>query len=251
MKPMNGVVEGIVTAVKEGEVKVKYPWLHEDEGEEKESDWIRIATSMAGKDKGTFFMPEIDDEVLIAFTHGKFNSPYIVGFLWNGKDKTPEKNTKKRVIKTKSGHIVEFDDNSGVEKITIKSQGKHKVELDDTSPGKINIESKGKHKITLDDTIPGNITIESQGKNKVVLNDTPPGSITISTGIPGSSISVNTSTGMVMIDCLNAIVMAKTNVTVQAPQTIFTGIVQTQLLQSQAVISAAYNPLVPGNLFGL
>jgi uncharacterized protein involved in type VI secretion and phage assembly len=231
MKPMNGVVEGIVTAVKEGEVKVKYPWLHEEEGEEKESDWIRIATSMAGNDRGTFFMPELEDEVLVAFKHGDFNSPYIIGFLWNGKDKTPEKDTKKRKIKTKSGHIVEFDDNTAVEKITIQSKSKHKIELNDKFPGRI--------------------TIESAGKQKIEINDTPPGSITITTNNPGASININTSTGMVKIDCLNAMVMAKTNVTVQAPLTTFTGIVQTQLLQSQAVISSAYNPLVPGNLFGL
>jgi uncharacterized protein involved in type VI secretion and phage assembly len=231
MKQMNGVVEAIVTAVKEGEVKVKYPWLHEEEGEEKESDWIRIATAMAGNDKGTFFMPELKDEVLVAFKHGDFNSPYIVGFLWNGKDKTPEQDTKKRKIKTKSGHIVEFDDNTGVEKITIESQGKHKIELNDIPPGKI--------------------TIESKGKQKIEINDTPPGSITITTNNPGSSISINTATGMVMVDCLNAIITAKTNVAVQAPLTIFNGMVQTQLLLSQAVVSSAYNPLVPGNLFGL
>ena len=126
MKPMNGVVIGIVTSVKEGEVKVKYPWLHEDE--EKNSNWIRIATTMAGNDRGTFFMPELDDEVLVAFEQGSFNHPYIVGFLWNGKDKPPEKDTKKRMIKTKSGLKITFDDNSAEieidagRKITINSQ---------------------------------------------------------------------------------------------------------------------------------
>lgn len=126
MKSMNGVVIGIVTAVKEGEVKVKYPWLQEDD--EEQSDWIRIATAMAGKDKGTFFMPELDDEVLVVFEQGSFNHPYIVGFLWNGKDKPPEKDTKKRMIKTKSGLKITFDDNSAEieidagRKISINSQ---------------------------------------------------------------------------------------------------------------------------------
>jgi uncharacterized protein involved in type VI secretion and phage assembly len=128
MMLMNGVVVGIVTKVRAGEVTVKYPWLHEKDEEEKESDWIRIATAMTGDDRGTFFMPEAEDEVLVAFEQGDFNHPYIVGFLWNGKDKPPENDTNIRMIKTKSGLKITFDDSSaeieidGGRKITINKQ---------------------------------------------------------------------------------------------------------------------------------
>ena len=91
MKPINGVVTGIVTAVGAGKVKLKFPWLHESDGGERESNWARIATAMAGNDRGTFLMPEVGDEVIVAFEKGSFDHPYVIGFLWNGKDKPPKK----------------------------------------------------------------------------------------------------------------------------------------------------------------
>jgi phage baseplate assembly protein V len=125
---INGVVVGIVTNVRKGAVKVKFPWLHEEDADEKESNWARVATAMAGNDMGTFLMPEVGDEVLVAFDHGDFNSPYVIGSLWNGKDKPPEDDCKKRVIKTKSGLKITFDDNTaeieidGGRKISINGQ---------------------------------------------------------------------------------------------------------------------------------
>lgn len=160
MKMMNGVVIGTVTAIKEGEVKIKFPWLHENEGEEKESNWVRIATAMAGKNKGTFFMPDIDDEVLVAFEQGDFNHPYIIGFLWNGKDKTPETDIKKSVIRTKSGHKIELHDNPGAEKIVIKSQGDQSIEIEDFPGGKITLKTKMGNSITIDETL-GEIHLEA------------------------------------------------------------------------------------------
>lgn len=158
MKPINGVVIGIVTQVRPGEVKLKFPWLHESEDEEKESNWARIATAMAGNDRGTFLMPEVDDEVLVAFEKGSFEHPYVIGFPWNGKDKPPADDTQKRTIKTKSGHVVTFNDNPGSEGITIESQGGQKVELKDTPTGSISIETSIGNKIEFND-MGGSITL--------------------------------------------------------------------------------------------
>jgi uncharacterized protein involved in type VI secretion and phage assembly len=128
MSKTNGVVIGLVTQVNDnGTVKVKFPWLPD----EPETDWIRIATAMAGNDRGTFFMPEQKDEVLVAFEHGTTNKPYVVGFLWNGKDRPPENSKNTRRIKTKSGHTIEFNDNPGQKKIVVESKGKLKITLDD------------------------------------------------------------------------------------------------------------------------
>jgi uncharacterized protein involved in type VI secretion and phage assembly len=218
MKDINGVVEAVVTAVKEGEVKVEYTCLNDIEGEEKQSDWIRIATAMAGKDKGTFFMPELKDEVLVAFRNGKFNSPYIVGFLWNGKDKTPEKNVKTRMIKTKSGHKIEFNDNTGKEKILVKSQGNQEIELNDIPAGKITVKTKMGNSIVIDDTS-GSITITA--KTSLSIN-APTISLTGSTSISLISPSITLGTGAVITPA--AISLTAPTVGITAPtQAVITG----------------------------
>jgi len=134
-----GVVTAIVTNNKDdesmGRVKVTYPWLAEDD----ESHWARIATMMAGNGRGTYFIPEIDDEVLVAFEHGDIHYPYIIGSLWNGKDKVHENNddgeNNLRVIKSRCGHKIIFDDTDGNEIITI---------IDHTEARKIVIDSNDK-----------------------------------------------------------------------------------------------------------
>lgn len=101
-----GVTIAVVTNIKDpdgvGRIKVKFPWLS---GED-ESAWARVLTPMAGEDRGFYFLPEVDDEVLVAFEHGDIAFPYILGSLWNGKDKPPLKNddgkNNKRMIKSRS-----------------------------------------------------------------------------------------------------------------------------------------------------
>ena len=86
-----GVVVGVVTNNQDpeelGRVKVKFPWLSDAD----ESDWARIATPMAGNEKGIYFLPEVDDEVLVVFEHGDLRFPYIIGALWNGQAPPPRK----------------------------------------------------------------------------------------------------------------------------------------------------------------
>jgi uncharacterized protein involved in type VI secretion and phage assembly len=91
----SSLVIGIVTNNKElekggaepkvGRVKVKYPGL----GDNIESAWARVAVPHAGKDRGIFFMPQVDDEVVIAFEHGDTRRPIVIGSLFNGRDKPP------------------------------------------------------------------------------------------------------------------------------------------------------------------
>src|SRR5262245_16193614 len=118
-----GVVSGIVTNNQDpdklGRVKVRFPWLSESD----ESWWARVATPMAGKDRGAYFLPEVDDEVLVAFEHGQVDHPFVIGCLWNGKDDAPESNAdgenNHRTIKSRSGHVLRFNDKSGSETIEI------------------------------------------------------------------------------------------------------------------------------------
>ena len=122
-----GVTVGVVTNNQDpaglGRVKVKFPWLSDQD----ESHWARVLTPMAGNDRGLYFLPEVDDEVLVAFEHGLVEFPYILGALWNGKDKAPESNADgkndRRTIKSRSGHLIRLDDSNGKEKIEIIASG--------------------------------------------------------------------------------------------------------------------------------
>jgi phage protein D len=156
-----GVLPGIVTNVKDPEnmarVKVKFPTIMDT----LESAWARLATPMAGKERGIEFLPEVNDEVLVAFEYNDINRPYIIGSLWNGEDKPPETNSNvvgsdgkvnKRVIKSRSGHVITLDDTAKGEKITIIDKAGQKIIMD-SSGGKEKIEvidKTGKSKILMD-----------------------------------------------------------------------------------------------------
>lgn len=169
-----GVVVGIVTNNQDdsgqGRVKVKFPWLSDSD----ESNWARIAAPMAGKGMGVYFLPEVDDEVLVVFEHGRVDSPYVIGALWNGKEAPPADNSdgknNLRVLKSRSGHTITLDDTDGSEKITI-TDGKSSVVLDAaqksisiTSGGDLTIKAKGKLALEAD----GDITVKG---SSVSLND--------------------------------------------------------------------------------
>jgi len=164
-----GVVVGIVTnnqdPEKLGRVKVKYPWLSDSE----ESHWARMATLMAGKDRGSFYLPEVDDEVLLAFEHGDVRFPYVIGMLWNGKD-TPrydngDGKNDQRVITSRSGHEFIFDDNDQKGKVVIHTKKNHIITLDDsTGSEKISIVDKtGSNSVEIDST-QNSIAIKSTTK---------------------------------------------------------------------------------------
>ena len=130
-----GVVVGIVTRNDDeeglGRVKVSLPML----GEGAESGWCRLATLYAGEGRGSYFVPEVGDEVMIAFEHGDVNFPYVLGSLWSLPAKPPVENPDKdnniKRLRTRSGHTVTFDDTDGKEKIEIvDASGKNRIVLD-------------------------------------------------------------------------------------------------------------------------
>jgi Rhs element Vgr protein len=173
-----------------GRVKLKMPWLNN----EVETDWVRVLSPNAGNGRGFFFVPEINDEVLIAFENGDIKRPYVLGGLYNGQDAAPltasqyhaEGSTKKRVLKSRSGHTLEFDDTSNAEVVTLRSKSGHQLVMDDSSEPKIVLKDKtGTLKITFDSQSkkiiidanatggmdlksPGKITIKSSGSDVVI-----------------------------------------------------------------------------------
>ncbi|HEX7242067.1 MAG TPA: phage baseplate assembly protein V [Longimicrobiaceae bacterium] len=155
-----GVSTGIVTnnqdPEKLGRVKVKFPWLSDDQ----ESPWARVAVPMAGDGRGTWLLPEVGDEVLVAFERGDPGFPYVVGALWNKNAPPPETNedgaNDRRVLRSRSGHVVRLDDKDGEEKIEI---------VDKSEKNSIVVSTKDN---TITVTCDGDLTLESRN-GKLVL----------------------------------------------------------------------------------
>jgi len=188
-----------------GRVKIRLPWMSGDDDIE---IWARVATLMAGNERGTFFIPEVDDEVLVAFEAGQAQRPYVVGALWNGQDKPPVTNydaNNKKQICSRSGIKITFDDDQGQEQLTCETPAGQTITLKD-GPATIEIKDSYNNKITMD-----------------------------ATGIRvGSNSSVKLNGSMVELDA--------SMLTVNAGYTKFSGVVQCDTLITSSVISASYTP---------
>ncbi len=229
-----GVIVGIVTNSKDPEglarVKVKYPTI----SDQLESNWARLVTPMAGPGRGFEFIPEVNDEVLVTFEYDDINKPYILGALWNGKDKPPEASNEiagngvveKRIIRSRSGHTITLNDTDGGEKISIIDKtGNNSIEIDSAkntltikADGPISMETKD------DVTIKGNnITLEAtanadmKAKNNINLEATNKATMK---GIAGADVQsdaqVNVkATGVTNIEGMTTTVKANTMLTIQ------------------------------------
>lgn len=106
----SGIVIGQVTNNEdtsgEGKIEVHFPWL----GTSSPTRWCNVASAMAGPDRGLFFMPEVGDEVLVAFDHGDFDHGFIVGFTWNPVSAPPTTSPNERIIRSREGHTIRFLD---------------------------------------------------------------------------------------------------------------------------------------------
>ena len=170
MERVCGVMVGTVVDVEdplgEGRVKVGFPWM---EGNS-ESYWAPMAALMSGDDRGTYFPPEVADEVLVAFDRGDVNHPYIVGFLWNGKDRPPSKSIHERIIKSKNGHTIRFldstPDGGSLGALVIEDAHGNRITL---SNGKIVIKS-----IALLEIDAPIITLQGPGYKRVVTPNSNP-----------------------------------------------------------------------------
>lgn len=160
-----GLVRGVSVAVVAqnkdpeglGRVKIRFPWRENPD----ESHWARIAVPMAGGERGTWFLPEVGDEVLVACDAERVEYPYVVGCLWNGKDKPPQTNADGkndiRMIRSRSGHEIVFDDGAqGRIDIHLKDD-KRRLRMDQNG---IEISDDSGNSIAITST-PGNIAIKS------------------------------------------------------------------------------------------
>jgi uncharacterized protein involved in type VI secretion and phage assembly len=126
---------------KRGRVRLHYPWMVE----ENESGWVRVAVPYAGDGRGHYMVPEVDDEVLVAFEEGDMDRPVVIGSLRSGRDALPcepEKENGRKCFRSRSGFRMTWEDREGSERFTLEDpHGKRRIELD-LSREIIRIESK-------------------------------------------------------------------------------------------------------------
>ena len=160
-------IEGITTGVIKENWEEKHPGMVKVEfflGEKGKTltDWVRVAQFYAGNGYGSYWLPEVGDEVIIAFNMGDVNRPYVLGSLWNNKDKIPEKtavekNHVKR-LKTKGGHEIVFEEEKGKERIEIHTPKNLKLTLEDE-----------KKLITIQDEKGNNLLQIDSENNKIII----------------------------------------------------------------------------------
>jgi uncharacterized protein involved in type VI secretion and phage assembly len=170
-----GAYPAQVTDIKDpdgqGRVKVKLPWSP-DSGNGSYQVWARLAVLMAGNNRGTWFIPDPNDEVLVVFEGGDPRRPHIVGMLWNGQDAPPESmdgggNNFKKTIRSRNGVKITIDDTDGSESVTLQTPGGQTVTLKD-GPGSIELQDSNGNDIKLD---PSGITITTTGKLSIEASD--------------------------------------------------------------------------------
>jgi uncharacterized protein involved in type VI secretion and phage assembly len=193
-----GVVTAIVTNNKDpdklGRVKLKFPWLSDSE----ESHWARVASPMAGKERGLFLLPEVDDQVLVAFEHGDPAYPYVIGALWNSNSAPPEANADGkndlRLIKSRSGHVIRLNDKKGEETIEIVDKsGKNSVVVS-TKDNSIAIKADADVKITANGKFvvdAKEIELKSKAATKVEASGNLDLKASGQTTVKGSTVNIN------------------------------------------------------------
>lgn len=208
-----GVYPALVTDVADpdaqGRVRVRLVWSP-DSKESAYEVWARVSTLMAGADRGTWFVPEVDDEVLVAFAGGDPRQAFVLGSLWNGVDSPPETMDGAgandiRAIHSRNGVQIRIDDASGTESLTLETPGGQRVVLHD-GPGEITVSDSNGNSVTLDSS---GVTVTASAK------------VTVSAG------TVEVSAGMV---------------TVNAGMSKFSGVVQADTVITNSVVSSSYTP---------
>jgi uncharacterized protein involved in type VI secretion and phage assembly len=207
-----GVVPATVSDIQDpdgqGRVKIKLGWSPDGAGGQGYEAWARMATLFAGKDRGSWFIPDVDDEVLVAFEHGDPRRPYVLGGLWNGQDSPPQSmasGNNLKVICSRNGVKVTLDDSDGQEMLKLETPGGQKLTLKDG---------------------PGAVTIEDSNGNSIKL-ETAGITVTASAKVTVNASQVAVSAGMVKVD---------------AGMSTFSGVVKCDTLISNTVISTTYTP---------
>ena len=193
----------------QGRVRVRLPWSPDSSSSNYEA-WARLATMMAGNERGSWFVPDAGDEVLVAFEAGDPRRPYVVGALWNGQDAPPEAMdggglNQRKTLRSRNGVTVTLDDTDGQESLKLETPGGQEVTLRDG---------------------PGAIEIRDSNGNFLQLE--------------GAGVTVNAS-AKVTVKASTVEVTAST-VTVNAGMSKFSGVVQADTVITNTIVAATYTP---------
>jgi uncharacterized protein involved in type VI secretion and phage assembly len=209
-----GVFPALVSDINDpdgqGRVKVTLPWSPDTGGGRYEA-WARLATFMGGNNRGSWFIPDVGDEVLVTFEAGDPRRPYVIGGLWNGRDAPPQsmdgagKNDLK-VLRSRNGVKITLDDTSGQEKLILETPGGQKLTLKD-GPGTVEVVDSNGNSIKME---PSGITVNASAKVTVTA---------------GAQVEINA--GMV---------------TVNAAMSKFSGVIQCDTMIATTVVGTSYTP---------
>jgi uncharacterized protein involved in type VI secretion and phage assembly len=209
---LTGAQLGVVASVDdpEGMNRVQVRLVACDDADQQDAPlWSRVVCPFAGRDRGAFLIPDVDDEVLVVFQNGDPSYPLVLGGLWNGSSTAPAQigsdGNRLKVIRSKNGVTITLDDQSGQEKFIAETPGGQRITLSD-GPGGVRVEDSN-----------GNSTeFASAGMT-----------VTAAAKVTINASTVEISAGMV---------------TVNAGMSKFSGVVQCDTLISNAVVSSSYTP---------
>jgi len=208
-----GIYPGLVSDIKDpngtGRVKVKLPWVP-DTGSDHYEVWARVATLMGGNNRGSWFIPDVNDEVLVAFEGGDPRRPYVLGGLWNGTDSPPQSmdgagQNNLKVLRSRNGVKITLDDTSGQENCIVETPGGQRITWHD-GPGSVEIVDSNGNFVRLQ---PSGITVNAAAK------------VTVTASMMEVSASM---------------------VTVNAGMSRFSGVVQADTVICNSIVSASYTP---------
>ncbi|GIG22013.1 type IV secretion protein Rhs [Cellulomonas chitinilytica] len=223
-----GVMQAIVTDIKDpenlGRVKIKLPMYSDTY----QSGWARVVALGAGQTRGTYVLPEVGDEVLVAFENGETDRPYVLGGLYNGKDKpetgqygNPDGKVQKRVFLSRTGMRLEYIETPSAEELVIStSSGAQKIRMVQKSQALIEILSEGPLKVVAKQ----DVTVESK-----------------------KNVAVTTSAGNVSVKGIDVSVEGTKSLTLKAPQVTVQGTATTDIKGAQVKVAADAQVEVSGN----
>jgi uncharacterized protein involved in type VI secretion and phage assembly len=164
----NNEMHDVPPKVPIGRVRVAFPGL----SDKFSSAWAPCARPMGGAGMGFYALPEPGEQVLVAFEHGDLSKPYVLGSLWTVKQRPPTNNldglNSKRVIRSRAGHTITFDDTLDVGALKIEDRFGSKITLDSTD-GSLTIAAAGNLELRAN----GTVTISAMGGvTKISMDET-------------------------------------------------------------------------------
>lgn len=158
-----------------GRVRLEYPWLGKSSAKIP-SEWARVCSPYASKQSGFFFLPEIGDEVLVYFESGNMESPLVIGALYNEKNKIPQvdrdgdanadNQNNLHYIRSRSGHMLCFDDSSAAGALLLRAHDGRTLELN-SSEKNIRLKDADGNQIEIQDST---IKIQNKSGSRIVLD---------------------------------------------------------------------------------